>query len=112
MFDAIRFWVTVVISFAVLLAAAWAFIDAVTRPDRAFVLAMVRGSKKVWLLALAVGWLFAVLGAFQMVSIVLTILAVGPAAAYWYGIRPDLLPYGRTGRSGRSGRSGRTGARR
>ena len=100
MFAWLQFWVTVVVTLAVLAAAAWAFVDAVLRPEQAYVAATVRGTKKVWLLALAVAWVFALLGALHLVSIVLAILAVGPAATYWYGVRPELLPYGRAKRPG------------
>jgi hypothetical protein len=90
----IRAVVTLAIAAGVLVASIIALIDAARRPERAFA-AETRGTKRIWLLALSGGTLFAFLCAIGLIaSIVLNIIAVGPAAAYWFGIRPGLKPYG------------------
>ena len=92
----IRFFVSAAIAIAVLVCAVIALIDASRRPERAFA-SESRQTKKIWLLILGAGLLFAVLGAVQMISVVLNIVAIGPAAVYWYGVRPNITPYGTGG---------------
>lgn len=101
----IRFFVAAAIAIAVLVCAVVALVDASRRPERAFA-SEGKQTKKIWMLILGGGLLFAVLGAVGMISVVLNIVAIGPAAVYWYGVRPAIKPYG-TG-SGPSRPSGPT----
>lgn len=76
---------------AVLVSAVIALIDAVRTPASAFA-NNGKWSKKIWLLILGAGLLFAVLGALSMVGLMLNIIAIVPAAIYWYGIRAEMKP--------------------
>jgi|GEM_PF-435940 len=89
MLSTLRFILVLVIGLGVLAAAVVAFVDAVRRPERAFTEAGKR-TKKFWLLVLGAGLLFAVLGALNMIGIVLNLAALVPAAVYWYDVRPEL----------------------
>jgi len=88
----IRFIVTMLIMGGVLLASVIAIIDAARIPASNFV-DSGKHTKRFWLLLLGAGVLFAVLGALQMVGIMLNIIAIIPAAAYWYGVRSEVKPY-------------------
>jgi len=86
-FGSIRFIITLAIVIGVLLASVLAFFDAMRVPADAFPAGEKR-TKKFWLLATGVGLLFAVMGAVGMIQIVMNILAIAPAAIYWYDVRP------------------------
>jgi len=88
----LRTWIPVALSVAVLLAAAIAFVDALRMPARSFE-GTGRLVKKHWLLILGAGLLFAVLGGLGIVGIMLNLIAIAPAAAYWYGLRDEIKPY-------------------
>jgi uncharacterized membrane protein len=90
-FGWIRFAITLAVGVGVLVASILAFTDAARVPERAFVTADKR-TKKFWLLVLGAGLLFSILGALQMVGIMLNIIAIIPAAAYWYGVRAEVKP--------------------
>ncbi|MCL1870003.1 MAG: DUF2516 family protein [Promicromonosporaceae bacterium] len=96
MLNLIRWLVSSAVSLVVLVAAVIAIIDAARRPERAFT-SEGKWTKPIWLLVLGAGLLFAVLGALGMIQIVLNIVAIGPAAVYWYGVRPAIKPYGTGG---------------
>jgi hypothetical protein len=89
----IRWGVASAIALVVLVVAVIAFIDLLRRPERAFT-AEGKATKTIWTLVLGAGLLFAVLGSLRMIDIVLNIIAIGPAAVYWYGVRPAIKPYG------------------
>ncbi|QAY69220.1 DUF2516 family protein [Xylanimonas protaetiae] len=84
------------IALAVLVAAIIAIADAVRRPERAYT-SEGKNTKTIWMLILGAGLLFALLGTLNMIGIVLNIIAIGPAAVYWYGVRPAIKPYGTGG---------------
>jgi len=86
-----RFIVTILIGGGVLLASIIAMVDAARVPESAFVDADNR-TKKFWLLLLGGGLVVAILGALQMVGIMLNLIAIAPAAAYWYGVRHLVKP--------------------
>ena len=86
-----RFIVTILIGGGVLLASIIAMVDAAQVPESAFVDADNR-TKKFWLLLLGGGLVVAILGALQMVGIMLNLIAIAPAAAYWYGVRQSVKP--------------------
>lgn len=90
-----RFVLVTVIALGVLAASVVAFADAAMRPPRAFSEEGKR-TKRFWLLLLGAGLLFAVLGALSMISVVLNLAALIPAAAYWYDVRPAIKPFGTT----------------
>jgi len=100
----LRFGVTVLVAAGVLLASIAGLIDAARVPESAFAAAGNR-TKRFWMLLLGGGLLVSVLGALQMTGIMLNILAIIPAAAYWYGVRDEVKPR----RSGSRSRS-RVGA--
>ncbi len=89
----IRFLVVTAIALVVLVCALIAMFDAARRPERAFT-SEGKQSKSIWLLILGAGLLFAVLGALNLITVVLNVVAIGPAAVYWYGVRPHIKPYG------------------
>ena len=91
--DTLRWLVANAVALAVLVVSVIAILDALRRPERAYT-AEGKQTKTIWMLVLGAGLLFAVLGALQMIGIVLNIIAVGPAAVYWYGVRPAIKPYG------------------
>ena len=94
--NTIRLVVVLAIAISVLVCSLIAFFDALRRPERAFA-SEGKQTKTIWLLILGGGLLFAVLGALGLVSVVLNIVAIGPAAVYWYGVRPVIKPYGTGG---------------
>ncbi|WP_425955947.1 DUF2516 family protein [Xylanimonas sp. McL0601] len=96
MLDFVRSFVDLAISLVVLVVAVVATVDGARRPERAY---SVEGkaTKRIWMLILGAGLLFAVLGALGMIQIVLNIIAIGPAAVYWYDVRPAIKPYGTGG---------------
>ena len=96
MLNSVRIFIDLAISLVVLVAAVVAIADGARRPERAY---SVEGkaTKKIWMLILGAGLLFAVLGALGMIQIILNILAIGPAAVYWYDVRPAIKPYGTGG---------------
>ncbi|ACZ32030.1 hypothetical protein Xcel_3024 [Xylanimonas cellulosilytica DSM 15894] len=96
MLNLIRELVALAVSLTVLVVAIIAIADAARRPERAFA-AEGKATKTIWTLVLGGGLLFAVLGALGMIGIVLNIIAIGPAAVYWYGVRPTIKPYGTGG---------------
>lgn len=87
----LRFGVTVLVAAGVLLASIAGLIDAARVPESAFAAAGNR-TKRFWMLLLGGGLLVSVLGALQMTGIMLNILAIIPAAAYWYGVRDEVKP--------------------
>jgi hypothetical protein len=103
-FGWIRTIITLAIAIGVLLAVALAVVDAIRRPAASYE-ASGKRTKRFWLLVLAAGTLFAVLGALQMVGIMLNIIAIIPAAIYWYDVRPAIVS-GRRGTSRFGSRSG------
>jgi hypothetical protein len=94
--DFVRFLVVYGIALVVLVVAAVALVDGARRPERAYAVEG-KANKRIWLLILGAGMLFAVLGALQLIGVVLNIVAVGPAAVYWYDVRPAIKPYGTGG---------------
>ena len=88
-FGWIRFGLTVVIAIGVFVAAMLALIDAARKPGTAYTDGGKK-TKKFWLLVLGAGGLFALLGAVGMINIMLNIIAIVPAAIYWYDVRPAI----------------------
>ena len=88
-FGWIRFVLTIAIAIGVFIAAALALIDAVRKPAVAYTDGGKK-TKKFWLLVLGAGGLFALLGAVGMINIMLNIIAIVPAAVYWYDVRPAI----------------------
>ncbi|GAB2471474.1 DUF2516 family protein [Xylanimonas ulmi] len=105
MLDLVRGLVGLTISLVVLVAAVVAIADGARRPERAYT-AEGKATKTKWMLILGAGLLFAVLGALGMIQIVLNIIAIGPAAVYWYDVRPAIKPYGAGGPRGPRGPQG------
>jgi len=91
--DTIRLVVTIAIGVTVLVAAVVALIDAARRPESAYAYAG-KQNKRLWLLILGGGLLFAVLGALGLVTLILNIIALAPAGVYWYDVRPAVKNYG------------------
>lgn len=102
--NTVRLILVTVIGIGVLVVSAIALVDAITRPERAFASEGKR-TKKFWLLVLGAGALVALLGALSMVSIMLNLIALVPAAVYWYDVRPEVKPYGTTRGVAKSQRS-------
>lgn len=91
LFTGIRMVITIAIMVGVLAASVIAFADAARVPSFAYT-SNGKRTKKFWLLVLGAGLLFALMGAVQMIGIMLNIIAIVPAAAYWYGVRPEIKP--------------------
>jgi len=77
---------------------AWAFIDAIARPTRAFI-AVGKWSKKIWLIILGVAFVLGLYSAvYGGVTGILSVAAFVAAAIYLADMRPKLKEFGR-GRS-------------
>jgi len=99
-FGLLRWILTIAITTGVLTCTVLAFIDVLRRPDLVFV-QEGKKTRKFWLLITGAGVLFGLLGFVGMVSIVLAIMAITPAAVYWYDVRPAIVAYRRKGRDAR-----------
>ena len=80
---------TLAITTSVLVCSALAFIDAIRHSNTVFV-REGKKTKKFWLIVLGVALFFSLLGFANMVGIFLTLMAIAPAAIYWYDVRPEL----------------------
>ncbi|MDR2703668.1 MAG: DUF2516 family protein [Cellulomonadaceae bacterium] len=88
-FSYLRWFITLAVSTGVLVGSALAFIDA-ARHSSAVYEREGKKSKKIWLIMLGVALAFALFGFLGASGVTLTILAIAPAAVYWYGVRPDI----------------------
>jgi len=99
-FASLQWLLTLAITTGVLVVTILAFLDVIRRPDFAF----YREGKKTrrfWLLLTGAGALFGLLGFAGMISIVLNIMAITPAAVYWYDVRPAISHYRRSANDNR-----------
>lgn len=96
MLNDLRVLVALAIALGVLIMAVVALADAARRPARAYDVEG-KASKKIWLLILGAGGVFALLGILGMISPVLNLIAVAPAVVYWVDVRPRIRPYGTGG---------------
>jgi len=72
----------IVIRLAIVVACIWAFVDCLTRPERAFP-AMGKQTKQIWLAITGVAAAFALLGFFALVALVAAIV-------YFVDVRPQV----------------------
>lgn len=99
-FAFVRWLLTLLITTGVLVCALMALLDVLRRPDQVFVREGKR-TRKFWLLLTGAGALFGLLGFVGMIGIFLNVMAITPAAVYWYDVRPAVVAYRRTSRDSR-----------
>jgi Protein of unknown function (DUF2516) len=94
----------IALGFAAFIVEAWAFIDAVTRPQHAFV-ATGKQTKQLWLIILGVAGVVGLASAVYKVGplSILTVAAFVAAAVYLTDVRPKVKDFPKNGGSSSSG---------